>query len=60
MEQIINLIVNNGVAVFIVGYFVYRDYKFNETLVKALTEMMVTLKDMKEEFERSESSDNSK
>ena len=52
INDIVNIIVNNGVAVFIVGYFVYRDYKFNDTLVKALTEMMVTLKDMKNDMER--------
>lgn len=48
INDIVNVIVNNGVAVFIVGYFVYRDYKFNETLVKTLTEITVTLKDMKD------------
>lgn len=50
VNEIVNIIVNNGVAVFIVGYFVYRDYKFNENLVKSLTEITVTLKEMKEDI----------
>lgn len=37
MENIINLIVNNGIAVVVVGYFLYTNYKFNEKLVETLT-----------------------
>lgn len=46
MENIINLIVNNGIAVVVVGYFLYTNYKFNENLIKTLTEITVTLKDI--------------
>lgn len=53
MSDIINLIVNNGVAVVIVAYFIYKDNKFNNTLVETLTEIVVTLKDLQNNIERS-------
>lgn len=46
MENIVNLIVNNGIAVVVVGYFLVTNYKFNENLIKTLTEITVTLKDI--------------
>ena len=46
MENIINLIVNNGVAIVVVGYFLFTNYKFNENLIMTLTEITVTLKDI--------------
>lgn len=52
MENMINLIVNNGVAIVVVGYFLFTNYKFNESLIKTLTEITVTLQDMKNEMER--------
>lgn len=36
MVDMINLLVNNGMAVGITAYFLYRDYKFNVTLNKTL------------------------
>lgn len=36
MENIVNLIVNNGIAVVVVGYFLFTNYKFNEKLVDTL------------------------
>ena len=52
MENIINLIVNNGIAVVVVGYFLYTNYKFNENLIKTLTEITLTLKDIQEDIGR--------
>ena len=52
MENIINLIVNNGVAIVVVGYFLFTNYKFNENLIKTLTEITVTLKDIQEDIKR--------
>ena len=52
MENIINLIVNNGIAVVVVGYFLFTNYKFNENLIKTLTEITVTLKDIQEDINR--------
>lgn len=50
MENIVNLIVNNGVAIVVVGYFLFTNYKFNENLIKTLTEITVTLKDIQEDI----------
>ena len=37
MTEIINLIVNNGLAVVVCSYFMFTNYKFNEKLVSTLT-----------------------
>ena len=50
MENIVNLIVNNGVAIVVVGYFLFTNYKFNEKLISTLTEITVTLKDIKDDL----------
>lgn len=60
METIVNLIVNNGVAVVVVGYFLYKDNKFNNKLVETLTEIVVTLKDITKDLERSNTNEESK
>lgn len=52
MSDLINMIVNNGVAVVIVAYFIYKDNKFNDTLVKSLTEITTTLKSMNVELSK--------
>lgn len=36
-NEIVTLIANNGVAVGVTIYFLYKDYKFNNTLVTLLT-----------------------
>lgn len=60
MSDIINMLVNNGVAVVIVAYFIYKDNKFNDNLVKTLTEIVVTLKEMQKDIERGEENEESK
>lgn len=39
MEEMINLIVNNGMAVVIMAYFLYKDYKFNDNIIEVLAEL---------------------
>ena len=46
MENIINLIVNNGIAVVVCGYFMYTNYKFNEKLVSTLSAIETRLEDI--------------
>ena len=60
MSDIINMLVNNGVAVVIVAYFIYKDNKFNDNLVKTLTEIVVTLKEMQKDIEGNEDNEKSK
>lgn len=55
MENIINLIVNNGVAVAVVGYFLYTNYKFNEKLVGTLTAIETRLQHIESEVNNNES-----
>ena len=50
MENIVNLLVNNGVAIVVVGYFLFTNYKFNEKLISTLTEITVTLKDIQDDL----------
>ena len=52
MSDIINLIINSGASVVIIAYFIYKDNKFNDNLVKTLTEIVTTLKDMQSDIER--------
>lgn len=42
MEQIVQLLVNNGTAVAVIAYFMYRDYKFMDALQKTLTTLVDT------------------
>lgn len=50
MENLVNLIVNNGVAIVVVGYFLFTNYKFIEKLISTLTEITVTLKDIQDDL----------
>ena len=58
MENMINLIVNNGVAIVVVGYFLFTNYKFNENLIRTLTEITVTLKDIQDDLREGKSNEN--
>ena len=57
MENIVNLMINNGIAVVVVGYFLVTNYKFNENLIKTLTEITVTLKDIQVDIGREKHGD---
>lgn len=37
MNDIVTLIVNNGSAITLLIYFIYKDNKFTETITKSLT-----------------------
>ena len=43
MEEIVNLIVSNGMSVVIIAYFLYKDYKFNANITSILTEIKEVL-----------------
>lgn len=43
MEDIVNLIVTNGMAVVIIAYFLYKDYKFNQSILGVLAEVKEVL-----------------
>lgn len=48
ISELIEMIVNNGLAICIVAFYLYKDYKFNETMVKSLQEIADVLKDFKD------------
>ena len=50
MTGLVNMIVNNGIAVVVVGYFLYTNFKFNDKLTSTLTEITVTLKNIQEDL----------
>ena len=47
MEEIVNLIVSNGMAVVIVAYFLFKDYKFNGQIINILQEVKEVLTTLK-------------
>lgn len=57
MNDIVNLIVNNGVAVVVVAYFLFMNYKYFDKLTAALTEVSMTLRDIQEDLKRGEKND---
>lgn len=49
MNELVNLLVNNGTAIIVIAYFMYRDFKFMTQLQTTLTSLVDTvdcLKDM--------------
>lgn len=52
MNDIVNLIVNNGVAVTVVAYFLVRDYRFNDNMIKTMTTIQNTLVALTDQIER--------
>lgn len=48
MKELVNMIQNTGVTVVIIGYFIFRDYKFMGTLKDTLTTLVNTVNTLKE------------
>lgn len=51
MDEIVDLLVNNGTAVALLIYFIYKDNKFSENITKALTSIEESLKIIKESID---------
>ena len=43
MQEFINLIITNGIAVVIVAYFLFKDYKFNRQIIELMQEIREVL-----------------
>ena len=52
MNTIVELLVNNGIAVVVVAYFLFRDYKWNDELIKTLTTIQNNLIQMNNRMRR--------
>ena len=48
MDEIVNLMINNGTAIALLIYFIYKDNKFTENITKALTSIEESLEIIKE------------
>ena len=48
MDQIVQMLVNNGTAVAVIAYFMYREYKFMDTLQSTLTTLVDTVNVLKD------------
>lgn len=51
MNEIINMFVNNGVAVAVVAYYLYRDYKYNERIILLLNDIKTIVQRLNDELE---------
>lgn len=47
-EQLIQLFVNNGTAIAVIIYFMFRDYKFMDNLTKTVASLNATLQELQE------------
>ena len=47
MEEFVNLLVNNGIGVVCIGYFMFRDYKFMQKISDLLSALNATLEQLK-------------
>lgn len=56
LDEMVNLIVNNGTAIALLIYFIYKDNKFSENITKALTSIEESLKIIKESIDTEEDS----
>lgn len=59
MESIIDLLVNNGVAIAVVAFFMWKDIRFMDTIQKTLTSLDESTKLIEKYFieERDENDD---
>lgn len=48
MDEIVNLMINNGTAIALLIYFIYKDNKFTENITKALTSIEESLEIIKD------------
>lgn len=50
MEALVNLILNSSVAIVVIVYFMFRDWKVMSTLTKTLQELVDSVKDVEQEL----------
>ena len=52
LQEIINIIVQNGMSVVIIAYFLFKDHKFNDGITKVLGEIKEVLSALKTYHEK--------
>lgn len=58
MDSIVTLVTNAGVSIGVLVYFMYRDFKFMDTLSKTLTTLVDTVNTLKEIVKENTENDN--
>lgn len=48
MDEMVDLLINNGTAIALLIYFIYKDNKFTENITKALTSIEESLEIIKD------------
>lgn len=48
IQELTNLLLNSGVSIIVIAYFMYRDYKFMNTLQTTLTTLVDTVDTLKD------------
>lgn len=48
MQEMVNMLLNSGTAIVIIGYFIFRDFKFMSTLQTTLTSLVDTVDALKD------------
>lgn len=48
LNEIINLVMNSGMAIVVVAYFIVRDWRFQSTLEQTLSTLVNTVNGLKE------------
>lgn len=52
IQEMINLIFNNGTTIVVLAYFLYRDLKFNNQLQVTLTTLQDVIEELRKDLER--------
>lgn len=48
LNEIVNLVMNSGMAIVVVAYFIVRDWRFQSTLEQTLSTLVNTVNGLKE------------
>lgn len=47
IQELVKLVMDNGMSIVLVGYFIYKDYKFNESILAVMGEIKEVLAELK-------------
>lgn len=51
LDNVVNLIVSNGMSVVVIAYLLVRDWKYNDILISLMTELQALLSNLNKEKE---------
>ena len=52
MNDVVNLMLNSGIAIVVVAYFLVRDWKYNADMIVILNEIKTMIEYIKEDREK--------